>query len=161
MFDESDPKEEKDRSRPIMLLSAVAVVVVIGLIIAVTSLKTQETPLDIARAGSQEFDSYLENVKVGELDITTGERLANRFARLKFPVQNLGYKELTALQLRVTVLGLDGETKKEKIVTLVPTQIEILKPRTALPTEVNLEPIPDPSEIMDFKVEVYGLKINQ
>ncbi|MCI0487211.1 MAG: hypothetical protein L0229_11495 [Blastocatellia bacterium] len=162
MFEKPDGKEEKDRSLAIMLLSAVAVLIVIGLIILVPYFRGPATRVEMATQGSPEFDSYVQYVKIGELDKRVGERMTNaNYGRLRFTVENTGDKVLTGLELRSAVIGFNNEVLKQKTTMYIPNQRDSLDPNRSIRVELSLEPIPDESQIMDFKVEVVGLKVEQ
>lgn len=161
MFEKPDGKEEKDRSRAIMVMSAVAVLVVIGLIIVVSSFKITETRVEMARQGSEEFDSYIQNVKVGELDKWVGERLNVNYGRLRFSIENNGDKTLTGLELQSSAVGFNEEILRKRVIPYIPNQRDTLDAHHSIKIELFLEPIPDESQIMDFRVEVVGLKIEE
>ena len=66
MFEQPAIKSEKDRSKTIMMVSGLAVLVVIVLIIAVTSFGRRQSVAEFAHTGSPEFDAYVPNVTIGE-----------------------------------------------------------------------------------------------
>jgi hypothetical protein len=142
-----------------MLLSGVAVLVVIALIILSTSLGDGEKPVEMARPGSPEFDSYASLVNISIADKRTGERLNTRYGRIICNVQNAGDKTLVGLRLRAVALGFNNDVYKEKILNVVPQQEEELGPNERVDVDIYLEPIPDPSQVMEMTVELYGLKI--
>jgi hypothetical protein len=159
MFEQPAVKSEKDRSQTIMILSGVAVLVVIALIIIVTSIGRRPTQMEMAYAGSPEFDAYAPNVRIGNIDKRSGERLNIRYARILCTVQNAGDKVLAGLQLRAAVIGTGGQVLKEKVFTPVPNNKDTLGPNQSMNIDVSLERVPDPSEIMDMTIELYGLKV--
>jgi hypothetical protein len=159
MFEQSAAKSEKDRSQTIMILSGLAVLLVIVLIIVVTSLGKRTAQADIAHAGSPEFDSYAPNVKIGNIDKRTGERMNYRYARILCTVENAGDAVLVGLQLRAAIIGTGGQLLKEKIFTPVPGRRDELDPHQSMNIDVSVERVPDPSEIMDMTVELNGLKV--
>ncbi len=160
MFEQPVGKIEKDRSRLIIIVSGVAVVLVVGLIVAVSSLSSRESSkIEMSTAGSPEFDSYAQYVTLSDIDPHEGERLNTRYARITCKLNNTGDKALLGVQLRIAAIGLSGEVLKEKYVTPVPTTHEILNPNQKSHLELYMEPIPDPAEIMTFTVEVRGLKL--
>jgi hypothetical protein len=160
MFEQPAGNVEKDRSRLIMILSGAAVLAVIALIILVSS-RAPSTPteVELARPGSEEFDSYIQNVQITGLAKTTAERLHNKVGIIRCRVQNAGDKVITALQLRGVALGFNNEVLRENVVTPVPRVREVLNPNQALPIELYIEPIPDPSEVMEMTIEIVGLKV--
>jgi hypothetical protein len=159
MFEQPAVKSEKDRSKSIMILSGLAVLLVIVLIIIVTSFGRRPSHTEVAHAGSSEFDSYTSNLKLLNIDKRSGERLNNKYARILCTVQNAGDQVLIGLQLRAAVIGTGGQLIREKIITPVPNTRDTLGPNQTMNIDVSLEPVPDASEIMDMTVEVYGLKL--
>lgn len=160
MFQEPGVKTEKDRSRLIMIVSAVAVLLVIGLVILVGSRKPAEpVRVEMAGAGTAEFDSYSQSLQITDFEPFVGERLNARYARLNFRVRNTGEKTLTGLQVRAAAVGFNNEILKEKIVTLVPGRQDALAPNGVIAVEIFLEPIPDPATIMDINATVAGVKL--
>lgn len=159
MLEQSAVKSEKDRSQTIMILSGLAVLAVIVLIIIVTSLGKRPSQAEMAHAGSAEFDAYAPNIKIGNLEKKTGERLNVKYARMLCPVQNEGEQVIVGLQLRASVIGTGGQLIREKIITAVPNNKDTLAPNQAMNIDVSLEPVPDPWEIRDMTIELYGLKV--
>jgi len=160
MFEQPAVKsEEKDRSKTIMTLSGLAVLVVIVLIVIVTSFGKRPSQLEVALSGSPEFDAYSRNVVVGNIQKKTGERINFKYARIQCTVQNSGDQPLVGLQLRAAVIGTGGQLLREKIFTPVPNNKDTLGPNQSMNIDVSLERVPDPSEIMDMTIEVYGLKL--
>jgi hypothetical protein len=162
MFDQPGENVEKDRSRLVVLMSGIAVGAVILLIVLVTSFCKSGGGIEIAGPGSDEFNSYANNIKVELVDKFVGERdLGKRvqYARLICHVTNTGDKTLVGLQLKGVAIGLSNEILREKVSTIIPGPHSELEPGEMIRVEVSMEPIPDPSEIQDFKVEVAGLKL--
>ena len=160
MFEQPAGNVEKDRSRIIVILSSAAVAVVVGLIILVGSRSVmQPTQLEMARAGSEEFDSYLGYVQLTNINKTTAERLNNKVGIIRCRVQNTGDRTLVSLQLRGVALGFNNEVLKETVITPMPRVRDSLGPGQSMAIELFLEPIPDPSMVMEMTIEVYGLKV--
>lgn len=159
MFEQSAAKSEKDRSQTIMILSGLAVLIVIVLIIVVSSLGKRTAQADFAHAGSTEFDSYAPNIKIGSLDKRSGERMNYRYARILCTVENVGDAVLVGLQLRAAIIGTGNQLLREKIFTPVPNSRDELDPHQSMNIDISVERVPDPSEIMDMTIELYGLKV--
>lgn len=157
MFEESEVKSEKDRSRTIMTLSGLAILGVIALIILVTSFARRPSQTEFLIAGSLEFDAYAPSVSINNIEKRTGERITGKYALVLCRVQNDGDKLLSGLQLKATVIGLGGQVIREKIVTPVPNSRDTLGPMQAMKVEVSLERVPDPNEIKDMTIELHGL----
>ena len=159
MFEQSAVKTEKDRSQTIMILSGVAVLAVIVLIIIVTSLGKRPSQLEMSHAGTPEFDAYAANIKIGNIDKKTGERLNVKYARMQCVVQNTGDQVVVGLQLKASVIGPGGQLIREKLFTPVPNNKVTLAPNQSMNIDVSLEPVPDPWDISDMVIELYGLKL--
>ncbi|MFY9607175.1 MAG: hypothetical protein WAU45_01010 [Blastocatellia bacterium] len=159
MFEPRAGNEEKDRSRSVMIVSGIAVTLVVVLIILVTSFRKHNTPLESARAGSAEFDSYAQFIKINNVDKRHGERLNNRYGRITCTVENTGDSVLSALQLRAAAIDLGDVVVREKIITPVPNIKETLGPNQSMPIDLYIEPIPDPLTLKDMIIEVHGLKV--
>ncbi len=159
MFEQSAVKTEKDRSQTIMILSGVAVLAVIVLIIIVTSLGKRPSQLEMSHAGTPEFDAYAASIKIGNIDKKTGERLNVKYARMLCVVQNTGDQVVVGLQLKASVIGPGGQLIREKIFTPVPNNKDTLAPNQSMNIDVSLEPVPDPWDISDMVIELYGLKL--
>lgn len=159
MFEQQAVKSEKDRSKTIMIVSGLAVLVVIVLIIVVTSLGRRTSQIEFAHAGSSEFDAYAPYVRIGNIEKKTGERLNIRYARIICTVQNAGDQVLVGLQLRAAIIGTGGQLLKEKIITPVPNIKDTLGPNQTINIDLSVERVPDPSDIMEMTIEVHGLKL--
>lgn len=161
MFEQPAVKSEKDRSRTIMLLSGLAVLAVIALIIIATSFARKQSPTEFVRAGSPEFDAYAANVSISDVEKRTGElMIGSKYAVIECTVRNTGDRVLVGLQLKATVIGTGGQLIREKVITPVPNTRKALDPNQAMKIEVSLERVPDPWEIKDITIELYGLKVN-
>src|SRR5262249_61081407 len=80
MFDQSETHQGKDRSRLVIALSGIAVLVVVALVIIVASRPPAQSPSEQEwpGPGSAEFDSYTPNVVIGDLDKWTSTTLIGR-----------------------------------------------------------------------------------
>jgi len=159
MFEQPAGKVEKDRSRSVMMLSGAAVLVVIALIVLVTSFGRKPTHIDMSQRGTAEFDSYAQYLTITNVDTRTGERLNTKYARILCSVTNTGDRVLDGLQLKATVIGLNDEVIREKVITPVPDIKATLGPNQSVNVDVSLEPVPDQGLIKDMKIEPYGLKL--
>lgn len=156
MFEQPAGKIEKDRSRTIMLLSGVAVLAVIALVVLVSSISRKQTPLEFARQGSPEFDSYIGQIKLTNIEKRKGERMNVYYGRFLLTLENNGDKTLDGLQVRLVAIDLNKEIAREKIVTVIPGIREALGPGQSARLDLSFEPIPN--DLQDMTVEVYSLK---
>src|SRR5262245_40959116 len=121
MFDEQNDKIDKNgRSRLIVILSGLAVVVVIALILILTSIgsKKPDAETQMARPGSSEYDTYAPFIKitVKPEDKATAKNLLNYIGMLKGEVENTGEQTLVGLQLRAVALGFDQQSLREVVI---------------------------------------------
>lgn len=161
MFEEAKPNvAERDRSRMIMALSGLAVVIVVALIIIVGSRRSGTNPDEgWVRAGSPEFNSYSQYITLSKVEkSTTSTLIGRRLGYLHGVLQNTGNKTLVGVRLRAVAVGFSGEVLAERIGTPVPRQHESLAPNQSIPVSVQLDPIPDPGEIQDMTLQIYELK---
>jgi hypothetical protein len=159
MFEQPVVKSEKDRSRTIMILSGFAVLVVLALIIMVSSMARRPSHAEFANAGAPEFDDYARNIVITNVEKKTGERITGRYVTIQCTVQNTGDKVLSGLQLKATVLGTGGQVVREKLIAPVPNNRDELAANQSMRVEVSLERVPQPWEISDMTIELYGLKV--
>ena len=159
MFEQPAGRVEKDRSRVIMLSTGATVLLIIGVIVLFSSYCTREPAVEMSRAGSPEFDSYSPFVSIAINDKRTGERLGVKYGRLLCSVRNDGDQVLVGLQIRAVVIGFNNEVLMEKVSTHIPKPKESLNPHQSMDVDLNFEPIPDPSQIMDMAVEIAALKL--
>ena len=159
MFEQPAVKSEKDRSQTIMILSGVAVMVVIALIIVVTSLGRRQAQDEFFLSSSPEFEAYAPNVVIGDIEKKTGERLNNRYARIQCTLRNTGDKVVVGAQLKAVILGTGGQLIRERVFIPIPNIRDTLGPNQSMNIDVSVEPVPDPSEIMDMTIELIGLRL--
>ena len=159
MFEQPVVKSEKDRSRTIMVLSGVAVLLVIGLIIIVTSIGRRPVHTEFDLAGSPGFDSYAPYVKIDNIEKFTGVRLNIKYARIQCTLQNTGDQVLSGVQLKAVVTGTGGQLIRDKTFLAVPNIRDTLGPNQTMNIDVSVEPVPDPTEIQEITIEVVGLKV--
>ncbi len=187
MFEQPTGKVEKDRSRLIMIVSAVAVLLVIGLIIIVTQVWRPRpvheefervytaAPEGEAIEGSQpilppgqvnsnnqpqsEAQAYASFIEIADVDKRTGVRLNTNYARILCAVRNNGDRVITGMQLRMVLYGFNWEVLKEKIVTPIPHTREMLGPGQSMDLDVSIDRCPPPEAVMEMRLELYSLKI--
>ncbi|HVF91621.1 MAG TPA: hypothetical protein VNH22_16275 [Blastocatellia bacterium] len=162
MFEQPAGKVEKDRSRSIMIVSAIAVVSVIGLIVLVGALglgRREPVKIQMSGPGSPEYDAYAPSLALTDFEKWEGERVNSRYGRLTALLRNTGDKTLAGLQVRGTAIGLNGEVLRQRTVNLIPGVRNSLDPNGVVEIDLYIEPIPDPSQVKDMTLEVSGLKL--
>ena len=162
MFDQSETTEGKDRSRLIIAVSGIAVLLVVALIIIVASRPPAQSPAEQEwpGPGSAEFDSYSPNIVIGKPDKSTSTTLiGRRLAIIRADVTNQGDKTVIGLKVKASAVGFGGETLASRIATPVPRQKETLGPGETTKIEIQLDPIPPPGQIQDFTLQVTALRL--
>jgi len=182
MFERPVGKEEKDRSRMIMIVSGAAVLAVIALIIVVTQFVKPSTPVNMERVypvydpETEEFgvplpcppqnvpqteaQSYVPNVKF-KVEKVTGEypNLNTKYARIYGTVKNTGERAIVGLQLRMVVFVNECEVAREKVVTIIPEKKNSLGPGESVQIDISVDRTPDKSQITHMRVEPYAIKL--
>lgn len=167
MFEQPVGKDEKDRSKLIIGVSAVLVLAVIALIALVSSLSSgNQKTVELAEIGTPEFDAYVPFIKFDVVNRVRGERFNNsKYVRVDGVFTNNGDKILTGLQVKILAVRYTGEDTsqyeivKEKTVNPIPTIHESLDPKRPARVELYLEPLDDREPIDDILVLVNGLKV--
>ena len=161
MFDQSETQEGKDRSRIVIALSGIAVLLVVALIIIVASRPPSQTAeQEWPGPGSAEFDSYSANIVISGIEKYTNTTLiGRRQATIKAAVTNNGDKAVIGLKIKAAAMGFGGETLTSRVATPVPRQKETLGPGETARVEIQLDPIPDPAQIQDFTLQVSALRL--
>ena len=142
-----------------MILSGVAVMIVIALIIVVTSLGRRQAQDDFFLSGSPEFETYAPNVVIADIEKKTGERLNTRYARILCTLRNTGDQMIVGAQLKAAIIGTGGQLIRERVFIPIPNIRDTLGPNQTMNIDVSVEPVPDPSEIMDMTIELIGLRL--
>jgi hypothetical protein len=166
MFEQPVGKLEKERSRLIIVAGGLAVLVVILLIALFSWLGTKkQQAIEFASAGSSEFDSYAQFVRLEILEKKSGERFnKSQYKRVVCLLENIGDKTLTAVQLRGAAIRYTGETEenfeivKEKFSTPVPGDRDSLPPKQSMRVEIYFEPLTEETVIDNLIVQLKGLK---
>jgi hypothetical protein len=166
MFEQPVGKVEKDRSKIIIGISAVAVLLVVALIAVVSSLTGGQKALEMSLIGSAEFDSYAPNIQFDVLGKVKGERFNNsKYVRIEGVLRNEGDRVLTGVQIKILAVRYTGgdttqyEIIKEKVVNPIPMMHDSLDPKRSVRVELYLEPLDDREPIDDILVLVNGLKV--
>jgi len=161
MFDQSETREGKDKSRIVIALSGIAVLLVAGLIFIVASRPPAESPGEQwPGPGSPEFDSYVPNVAIKDIEkFTNSTIVGRRQAKITATLANNGDRVITGMKINAAAVGFGGDTLAFKIATPIPRQREKLGPGETAKIEIGLDPIPDPDKIQDFNLQVVALRL--
>ena len=143
-----------------MVFSGLAVLIVIALVIIVGSrTANRATEAGWIKAGSAEFSPYAQSIKISDMEKSTAATLIGRkLGYVQANIQNTGNRTITGLKLRAVAVGFANETMAERIATPIPRQRDKLAPNETIHVNVQIDPIPDPDQMMDMKIEVYAVK---
>lgn len=155
---------EKQGLRSIILVAAVALILVAILVVIMTRTKPQyqQTLQDVVRAGSAEFDSYRDKVK---LEIIDKIEHPNMVGMSQYEVQarltNEGDRTITGIEMAGKILGLDDQIIKESISLPIPRlRSEPLKPGESMKVAVKIDRpgnVAD-ADVKDLLIELRGLR---
>jgi hypothetical protein len=184
MFEKASGREERDRSRLIMIISGIAVLAVIALIITVTKYVSPSKPVEMERiyavsasypdtetefnrycppknAPQTEEQAYVPNLKVLNIDKTKGEyaNLGSKYIRIQCTIKNGGDRTIEGLELRMVLFGFNCEELREKAIRVIPERQGSLGPGETVPIDASIDRAPDPAKIMHARIEPYKLKL--
>jgi hypothetical protein len=162
MFDQSETAEGKDRSRLIIALSGIAVLLVAALIIIVASRPSAQTlaEQEWPGPGTVEFDSYSPNIAITDINkSTTTTLIGRRLAWIKATITNNSDRTVIGLKIKASAVGFGGETLVFRMASPIPHQRETLAPGEFARIEIQIEAIPPPAEIQDFTLQITALRL--
>ncbi|HXG90785.1 MAG TPA: hypothetical protein VNN73_00250 [Blastocatellia bacterium] len=183
MFEQPVGKEEKDRSRAIMVVSGAAVLAVIALIVVVTQLVKPSGPVEMARVypvydpetqemgvallcpprnvPQTEEQSYVPKIRFTGWEKKVGEyeNFQSKYMRILCTVRNAGERTIGGLKLRMVLFDEGCNVIKEKIITPIPERQSTLEPGQAIPVDVTIDQVPNPEAVTHMRLEPYALKL--
>ena len=166
MFEQADDRDDKVRSRMIMVLSGVAVALIIGGIVVFGLLQPAPTPNaprapqglpNAKHAGDPEFDRNVGLVSLTERKFyTQANMLGQRQAVMTGNIRNFNDRPVIGVELKGVVLGPNEKVLAEAIAMPVPRRFDRIPARGNIPYAVTVDGVPD-GEIEDMRIEVVGL----
>ena len=169
MFQPAEDKGEKGRSRMVMVLAAVVVVLVFGGVLMFSgtfggsSQPQAGTPVqqglpNAVHKGDPDFDKYKDYVQlVNKKFYTQANMLGQNQAVVKGEIANFGDRNVVGVELRGKVLGKDGQVKAQVLATPVPKVYATVPAKKSVPFAVTIDGAPPRDDIDDMTIELEGL----
>jgi hypothetical protein len=160
---------EKDgRGKLIIIVVAVVSVLLVGALIYIAKSPSGRgsgpAQLEGAlRQGSPDFDKYKELVKVDAPEAVEGTRaIGDVVMELTTTVRNFTGKTITGLEIRGSVVDLQGNTVKERTVIVIPNMfvaITELDNNKTMPVKINIEGMTKEADRANIKMEVTAIRL--
>jgi hypothetical protein len=111
------------------------------------------------RAGSPEFEKYRELIKLDEPEADESTRVLGDVVMVLFTtVRNFTGRTISGLELKGSVVDLEGKTIKDKIVVVIPSQADVLENNKTMEARIKIEGISQEATRANIKMEVTGVK---
>ncbi|QQS45039.1 MAG: hypothetical protein IPM66_13785 [Acidobacteriota bacterium] len=165
MNQEHEPSTiEKQGRRSLILVAAIALILIAVLVLIVTQSKPQyqQTLEKVVRAGSAEFDSYRDKVKIEIIDKIEHPNLVGMSQyEVQARLTNEGDRTITGIEMAGKILGLDDQIIRESISLPIPRlRSEPLKPGESMKVAVKIDRpgnVTD-ADVKDLLIELRGLQ---
>jgi hypothetical protein len=171
MFQPTEDRHEKGRSRMVMVLAGVVVVLVFGGILLYSGMfggasqpqagpPVQQGLPNALHKGDPAFDEYKDYVQlVNKKFYTQANMLGQNQAVVKGEISNFGDKNVIGVELRGKVIGKDGQVKAQVLASPVPKVYELVPAKKSVPFAITIDGAPNRDDIDDMTIEVEGLVI--
>ncbi len=166
MFENTQDGVDKGRSRMIMIVAAVVVVLAAGAFALLGSLgpsEAEQAPVqqglpNARRAGDPEFDKHKGLVSLmNKKFFTQANMLGQTQALATGEIMNFTDRTITGIELRGKAIGKDGEVKATALATPVPKIFPKVSPGNSVKFTVTIDGTPPPDQLDDITVDVEGL----
>lgn len=170
MFEQQEDRVDKGRSRAIMIVAGLAMVVVIAGVVYYSSRQAApqqsaaQTPglPNAAHAGNPVFDKNVGLVSlVNKKYFTQANMLGQRQAIANGTIVNFTEKPVLGIELRGRVIGADGKEMATVLAMPVPKLYEKIAAKGSIPFTVTIDGVPKEGEIADITIEVEGLVMGE
>ena len=170
MFEQPDTAADKGRSRAILLIAGVAMIVIVAGVIFYSSRQPAQQPSASAQAGLPNarhagdpvFDKNVGLVSlVNKKFFTQANMLGQRQAIANGTIANFTDKPVLGIELRGRVIGADGKEMATVLAMPVPKLFDKISPRGQIPFTVTIDGVPKDGEIADITIEVEGLVMGE
>ena len=170
MFQQQEDRVEKGRSRAIMVIAGIAMLVIFGGVIYFSSSQSApqqaSTPLkglpNAAHAGSPIFEKNIGLVNlVNKKFFQQANVLGQRQAIASGTIVNFTDKPVLGIELRGRVIGMDGKEMATVLAMPVPKMYEKIAPKGSIPFTVTIDGVPKNGEIEDITIDVEGLVMGE
>jgi hypothetical protein len=166
MFEQSDERDDKVRSRIIVAVAGIGVAAIIGAIVLygalrpATSSDAPKAPPSLPNAkhaGDPEFDHNVGLVALTEKKFFTQANMLGQVqAVMTGTIRNFNDRPVVGIELRGIVLGPDGKVIASAIAMPVPKRYDQIPPKGNVPYAVTVDGVPN-GQIDDMQIEVVGL----
>jgi len=162
----ADNGAEQDRSRALLIVGAIAVLVLAALItmLALTKPASEKEVENMVRAGSPEFDAYKDKV-VLEVDpddkIVHPNMIGMWQLEVRAKLHNRGDRELTGVEVLGKMLDMEDKVIAQTLSRPIPRiRKEPLKPGESMNVKVKVDAPAKvtEAEVKDISIELHGLR---
>lgn len=120
----------------------------------------QSNAPQLVRAGSPDFEKYQPLIKINEVEATESARAVGDIVMTFYgTVRNFTGRTLNGLEVRVSVVDLDGNPIKERTLMVIPNQKPELDHNQNMKAQALLEGISKNATRANIKMEVTGFSL--
>lgn len=120
----------------------------------------QSNAPQLVRAGSPDFDKYQPLIKIDEVEATESPRpVGDIVMTLYGTVRNFTGRTLNGLEVRASVVDLEGNPVKERTLIVIPTKKPELEHNQTMRAQALLEGISKNATRANIKMEVTGISL--
>lgn len=167
MFEQTDDRDDKVRSRIILVVAGVGVAAIIAGIMLFGALRPSASPdapppppglPNAKHAGDPEFDQYVGLVALTEKKFFTQANMLGQVqAVMTGNIRNFNDRPVAGIELKGVVLGPDGKVLASAIAMPVPKRYEQIPAKGNIPYAVTVDGVPSNQPLDDMQIEVVGL----
>lgn len=111
----------------------------------------------LVRAGGQDFEKYQQLIKVDDLVADeSGRAVGDIIMVFQATIRNFTGRTLNGLEVRVSVVDLEGTPVKERTLSVIPNQKPELENNQSMKAQARLEGINKNATRANIKMEVTG-----
>jgi hypothetical protein len=163
-----DQIENPPEKRKYMMMATLVAILVVGVAAFIFfSIPTREEierkSLEGAvREGSPEFEVLTRKISISTDEENTKESptaLGTIVMFISGRIRNMTGKNITGLEIKVAVVDQLNKPIKEKILTVVPTQKEVLQPEEVMPVRVMIEGFKKDDDRANVRWKVTAIKV--
>ncbi len=163
-----DQIENPSEKRKHMVIATLVAILVVGAVVFISfSIPTREQierkSLEGAvREGSPEFEALTRKISISTDEENTKESptaLGTIVMFISGRIRNMTGKNITGLEIKVAVVDQLNKPIKEKILTVVPTQKEVLEREEVMPVRVMIEGFKKDDDRANVRWKVTAIKV--
>ena len=111
------------------------------------------------RSGTPQFEPYLGNVRIDSVEATESPRaLGDIVMVLSGTARNFTNRTINGLEVRASVVDINGTPVKQRTEIIIPTRQTTLIPNKTMPIKLMLEGIPQSANRANIKMEVTAVR---